>query len=142
VSPQRCCERYIELFENLTPDRLHELTPLLSDQVHFRDPFNDVRGPAAVRRVLEDMFERTQQARFRVTHRTLDGERAFLSWTFSARAPVLGNWSVEGVSVLQFDASGRICSHLDYWDSGLVYARLPLLGGLIRRLRRRLAAKC
>ncbi|NVK42318.1 MAG: nuclear transport factor 2 family protein [Oceanospirillaceae bacterium] len=140
MTPQVCCDRYIELFENLTPPRLDELSRLVSDEVHFRDPFNDVRGRAAMRRVLEDMFERTQQPRFRVSQRSVEGDRAFLAWTFSARAPVLGNWSVDGVSLLQFDGAGRVASHLDYWDSGRLYARLPLLGCLIRRLRRRLSA--
>ncbi|GGO79754.1 hypothetical protein GCM10011348_14860 [Marinobacterium nitratireducens] len=141
MTVDECCNRYIELFENLTPDRLGDLAALLSQDVRFRDPFNDVHGVPAMLRVLEDMFERTENPAFSVTHYCIDGERAYLNWRFSARVPVLGDWSVEGVSLLHFDRGGKVCAHLDYWDAGLLYARIPLLGWLIGRLRRRLAAK-
>lgn len=137
---QHNCARYVELFENLTPQRLDELAPLLTDEVRFCDPFNDVRGVAAVQAILADMFARTEAPRFRVLHWCVDGQQGYIRWHFSARVPLLGAWEVEGVSRLAFAPDGRIAEHLDYWDSGPVYERVPLLGRLVRMIRRRLAA--
>jgi len=39
------------------------------------------------------------------------------------------------------DAGGRVLRHVDHWDpAAQIYEREPLLGGLMRYLRRRLAA--
>ena len=41
---------------------------------------------------------------------------------------------------MAFDGDGRVLSHLDHWDAGgQFYARLPVLGTLIRLVKRRLA---
>jgi hypothetical protein len=48
--------------------------------------------------------------------------------------------AIEGVSEVRFDAAELVVEHVDYWDpAAAVYERLPLLGGVLRGLRRRLA---
>jgi hypothetical protein len=138
MTAYQTCARYVALFETLTPQTIAQLEPLLSEQVRFRDPFNDVCGFAAVQRLLDDMFERTRDPRFEVSHWSLDGQCGYVLWTFSAGLPVLGPWQVEGVSRLTFDDQGRISSHIDYWDAGGLYEKVPLLGRVIGLIRRRL----
>ncbi|WP_432698254.1 nuclear transport factor 2 family protein [Marinobacterium sp. YM272] len=137
---EQTLERYCELIDHLAPDRLDELQPLVTADIHFRDPFNDVTGWPAMRHVLEDMFEQCGEPRFRVSEQVLHGKQAYIRWVFEARLPVLGEFSAEGVSRLAFDHQGLISEHLDYWDSGPIYLRLPVIGGLLRRVYRRIAA--
>ena len=49
-------QRYREYLENLSPGSLVELATSLTEDVHFKNPFNDVRGVAAMRRVFQHMF--------------------------------------------------------------------------------------
>ncbi len=140
MTPAQTCARYVTVFESLTPETIAQLEPLLSASVHFRDPFNDVRGLAGVRQVLEDMFRRASRPGFKVQHWTVDGDRGYILWTFSASLPGLGPWQVDGVSRLVFDEDGRIARHVDYWDAGSLYEKLPLVGGLIRLIKRRMGA--
>ncbi|MFM2059344.1 MAG: hypothetical protein RLY71_3729, partial [Pseudomonadota bacterium] len=45
---------------------------------------------------------------------------------------------IRGCTHFQFGADGRVTLHRDYWDAAEeLYAKLPLLGGLMRLLRRR-----
>lgn len=45
---------------------------------------------------------------------------------------------IHGGSHLQLDPSGRILVHRDYWDAAEeLYEKLPLIGALMRWLRRR-----
>ena len=69
--------------------------------------------------------------------------QAFVTWDFVfayRRGAPAGLQTVRGASHLQYDAQGRITMHRDYWDAAEeLYEKLPLLGLLMRWLRRRLA---
>ena len=42
-----------------------------------------------------------------------------------------------GVSHVRFDKEGRIVFHQDFWDAGVIYERLPVIGFFIRWLKKR-----
>lgn len=136
---ENVCQGYLELFTHLTPERIPEFSRWVSRDVHFRDPFNDVRGISKMQAILHDMFERSGDPRFNVLEYRLAGDTAFVRWRFSARLPLLGDMHVEGVSRLQFDNQGLISEHLDYWDSAPIYLKLPLIGALLRGIKGRMA---
>jgi hypothetical protein len=131
-------------FETLTPATLGELQAIYAAGAAFKDPFNDVQGLPAITRVFAHMFETLERPRFEV-RTTLAGEdEAFLTWDFLYRPKggVMGDMRVHGATYLRFDAEGRIVLHRDYWDAaGELYEKLPLLGGLMRLIRRRLSAR-
>lgn len=128
--------RYCHFFETLTPEGLWQLEALFEDEALFRDPFNRVRGPAAIRRIFEHMFRHWPHARFEVLESCAAGERAFLRWTF--RPDPSRDLIIEGLSRVEFAPGGQVSSHRDYWDSASeLYARLPLIGPPTRWLLRR-----
>lgn len=133
-------ERYCALFETLSPDTLEEMESLVTPGVHFRDAFHDVRGWPLARAVLLDLFRRCERPRFQILDRQLTDGCALMRWRFDARVPRLGWFSIEGMSRLQFDPSGRISEQLNFWDSSPFFLRLPVVGRLLRRIRSRLAA--
>src|SRR3546814_1664346 len=48
-------ERYLRFLAGLTPESLDGLDGLVCDDVHFRDPFRDVRGRAALKAIFHDV---------------------------------------------------------------------------------------
>lgn len=133
-------ERYRQYLETLTPETLSELSEYVSENVRFKDPFNDVRGLDAMTAVLQDMFENVDGIRFRVARIAGDTEGCLMTWHFEG---TLGGkpWAFEGSSAIRFTADGRVSEHIDYWDAaGALYERLPVIGWLLSRLRRRLAS--
>jgi len=47
---------------------------------------------------------------------------------------------VAGVSRVVLADDGRVSEHIDYWDAaGELYSQFPVIGGLMRWLRRRLS---
>lgn len=142
TDPAASLARYAAAFEQLTPERLDALAALFAPTARFKDPFNDVRGRAAVRAVFAHMFEQLDEPRFEVTAQALDGAVALLHWRFRFRLRGAARARcIEGMSRVQFDAQGLVSEHVDHWDPAeQVYAGLPLLGALLRWLRRRLSA--
>lgn len=126
--------RWADFFENLTPDSLDRIGDLCSQDVRFRDPFNDHTGTDAVRQVFVSMFETVDEPSFTVQRIAVDEDTAFLSWSFTFRRKGSAKpWLIEGVSEVRFDESGMVKEHLDHWDaSQQFYAKLPLIGRFIR----------
>lgn len=136
----RPANAYLRFFETMTPATIHELAHVVTVDVRFTDPFNDVVGVDAMRRVLAKMFEDVEEPRFQVTHAVDAGDGVCLvRWMFRCR--FRGRpWQVPGMSELHLASDGRVAVHIDHWDSGRhFYARLPLIGTLIRFIRRRCA---
>lgn len=128
---------YCAFYESLTPDRLGALDQLLAPDVRFTDPFNDVSGVPAVRRVFEHMFRQCADARFQVLHTAVAGQSGYIQWHFHC-----GAVKVEGVSRVSFDDDGRVRRHVDYWDPARqLYETVPVIGGVMRFIRRRLSAE-
>ena len=129
--------RLIERFETLSPADLGRLGQFYAEDARFRDPFQEVRGVAAIAAVYRHMFDTLEAPRFVVRDALVDGERCFLTWDFEyalRRGPVQ---RVHGGSLLHLGADGRIAEHLDYWDASALYETLPLLGAPMRWLRAR-----
>lgn len=133
---------YLAAFEAITPDRLADFDDLVADEIRFRDPFNDVVGRNAFRRVLEKMFADLDDVRFEILRTATDGEVAFALWRFEGRMRHSGRRvRFEGMSELHVDADGRIAAHIDHWDASTqLYAKLPGLGRIIRWIRGRIGA--
>lgn len=134
-------DAYIRFYETLTLQTVGELRTLVTPDVHFRDPFNDVQGVAGYERVLTKMFEDLDTPRFEIAHAVLDGSVGYLKWRFVFRVKRGRERAIVGMSELHFDADGRVARHVDYWDAAAqVYEHLPVLGFILRRIRRRIAA--
>jgi steroid delta-isomerase len=129
-------------WEELTRERVGAIDTVYAADAYFRDPFNEVRGIAELRRIFEHMYENLDEPRFRITETIREGDRAVLIWDFDFRVK---KWqpgvtqTIHGLSVVRFAADGRVNYHRDYWDAaGELYAKLPLVGPLMRYLARKM----
>lgn len=136
---------YLAVMAALTADTVAELRHLVSDDVRYSDPFNELRGADAFLRVSHRMFEDCIEPRFTMLDAATAGPTAYVRWRMTfrpRRRPGSAPWAIEGVSEIRFAADGRVTAHIDHWDAASqVYARVPLLGWVLRRLRRRLSVE-
>ena len=140
---QQAVKAYVSFLEEISLETLPRLNEHCSQDVRFRDPFNDVTGIASYRAVLEKMFRDVEQPRFEVAGWAMSRHIAYLRWDFTFTTRKKGNnWFVEGMSEVHFDNEGRVSAHLDHWDSGeQFYARLPIVRHIIHFIRNRVSAK-
>ena len=130
----------IDWFENLSPETLDELPRFYATDAEFKDPFNEVCGTEAIKKIFRHMFAQVEQPRFVVGSRFNGDDGVMLLWDFHfrTRAPLPQNaMTARGATHLRFGASGKIVRHRDYWDAAEeLYAKLPLLGFVMRGLQR------
>ncbi|NJD23852.1 MAG: nuclear transport factor 2 family protein [Betaproteobacteria bacterium] len=137
-------DELIDFYHDLTPESVARFPEFYSADAWFKDPFNEVRGIAAIQRIFSHMFTQVDEPRFVVTERVVDAGGAMLVWELGFRVRLWGKGQAQvmrGVSHLKFAADGKVCYHRDYWDTGEeLYMKLPGLGTLMRGLRRALSA--
>jgi ketosteroid isomerase-like protein len=134
--------RVVAFYEGLREADLARLAEIYAPDARFKDPFNEVRGIEPIRAIFEHMFRTLRAPRFVVHEALAQHDQAFLSWDFRFAArrgtPEI---TIRGATHLRFGADGRITEHRDYWDAAEeLYEKLPLLGPLMRWLKRRASA--
>lgn len=136
-------DRLVRYWETLSPETVARIAEVYAPDASFRDPFNDVRGEAALRRIFLHMYEQLDEPRFTIVETILEGRGAVLLWDFDFR---MKGWKpavprrIHGASHVRFGDDGRVTEHRDYWDAaGELYVHLPMVGPLMRFLARRLA---
>ena len=135
--------RVVSFYETLSRASLGRLGEVYAGSARFKDPFNEVDGTGPITGIFEAMFEHLEAPRFRVLDAVGDARRACLVWVFDFQNPRLDGGrpqQIRGASWLEFDHEGRVTLHRDYWDAAEeLYEKLPVVGALMRWLRRRIA---
>jgi hypothetical protein len=132
-------QQVVNFFETLTAESLPKIGQVYAADAHFKDPFNEVRGLAPITRIFEHMFAQVANPRFVVTLQMAQGNDAFLTWNFLFRMKrdSADEHCIRGATHLRFNSCGLVDLHRDYWDAAEeLYEKLPLLGALMRLLKR------
>lgn len=155
-SPHDCVARATDWFARLTRESLDSIGEVYAPDAHFKDPFNDVKGVDRIRAIYLHMFENLIDPRFEIIQtieqitsstglqvRAPDQQghvHAFVAWQFKFEWHGQ-TFDIPGGTRFLFDGFGLIADHVDYWDvaAGL-YEKLPIIGALLRMLRKRMAA--
>ena len=135
--------RIAQAYTALSRDNLAVLMACYASDARFVDPFNDVQGHAAIEAIFRHMFEVLHAPRFTITAIVTEGDQAFLIWDFHFQRQAGGApWHIHGTTHLVLDEQGHVRLHRDYWDAANeLYAKWPLLGGLMRWLARQLRTR-
>ena len=139
MNHEESLQQLIRFFEKIDTGSVGQLAQVYSEDVFFKDPFNEVRGLPDVVQIFSHMFEQVDNPRFVVTNHVLQGDQAFLTWDFLFRMKRFSTAEqcIRGATHLRFGPDGKANFHRDYWDAAEeLYEKLPLLGSLMRGLKR------
>jgi hypothetical protein len=136
-------ERLISFYENMSPESVANVTDVYTADAYFKDPFSEFNGVGKIEEIMRQVYRKVRDPRFVVRGWSGTDYDGFVVWDMHFRSRFMrggGEQTIHGVSHIRFDVSGKVSYHRDYWDTGEeLYAKLPLLGWLIRRLRRTMA---
>ena len=132
---------YKNIFENLSIDGLSSLKNILSEEIIFIDPFNNVKGQNKFIMIFFEMFNKVKNPKFFVSDYSisvcsLDKKIGYMNWEFSGEFKSNNKkFKIRGMSEIHFDDSGKVLRHEDHWDSlsQLIY-KLPRIGFIIKWL--------
>jgi len=110
-------------------------------KVTFKDPFNVVEGIVPVYEIFTHMYQNLDNPRFVINEYVENNYVAYVKWEFifTFKGEKKEN-SFEGVSRLQMNTAGKVVSHVDFWDAAEhMYEKMPLIGTLLRFIKRKIA---
>lgn len=134
-----------ELYLQFDPTMLDNLSDVYAENIYFCDPLHEVSGLWELRRYFAAAMEGLEECRFEFHHSLeLPGRgEAVLFWTMHYRHRKLAGGkllSLPGNSHVRF--AEKVHYHRDYYDVGaMLYEKLPLVGAVIRHIKRGLGTK-
>lgn len=141
MNTRQATDNLATFFETLSPQSVAQLHTIYDAQARFKDPFNEVQGLPEIEKIFRHMYVTLEQPHFVVTGQLVDGTQAFLTWEFRFRFKRFDTTTlqaVRGASHVVFNEQGLVTVHRDYWDAAEeLYEKLPVLGGLMRWLKKR-----
>lgn len=141
MNARQATDQLVTFFETLSPQSVDDLHRVYEAQARFKDPFNEVQGVAEIERIFRHMYVALDQPHFVITGHVVDGVQAFLTWEFRFRFKRFDTTTlqaVRGASHVLFNEQGLVTMHRDYWDAAEeLYEKLPVLGGVMRWLKKR-----
>ena len=136
-------QRFSNYYSELTVDSPQQLGQLYRDDIEFCDPAHCVSGLAELRNYFTATMQGVELCAFDISDIKESGDSAFVTWTMRLQHPKLNGGrliSVPGVSHVRFDQE-LIFYHRDYFDLGaMLYENVPVLGGLIRGIKKRMSS--
>jgi len=134
---------FIDVYNGLTLGNLDTLEQIHSVEISFQDQVHSIHGLKELTIYFAKLYRTVSSVKFELTNILAHDNDALIERNLSLSHPKLSNGKVilvEGTRSLTFDQDGKVCHRRDYLDLGaMVYECFPLLGSLIRYLKRRLA---
>lgn len=116
------------------------LNEIYSDNVLFIDPIHRISGIENLKSYFKKLDSNLIEGSFRFIDESIRDNTAYLQWEMNLRLKrPRKNVKASGISVLTVEQ--KITSHRDYFDAGeLFYENIPVLGSIIRSIKKKMAS--
>lgn len=135
-------ERFTDIYLKLDRDHLDLLDQIYSDDITFIDPAHQINGLTGLKEYFSKLYQNISHIDFFFESTIMEDQQVTIAWVMEFSHPRLANnqtISINGCSWLIFDAQGKAVYHRDYFDLGaMLYEQLPVLGHIVRSIKRRL----
>jgi hypothetical protein len=142
VEEAAAVERFRAFYKTFTADAIRDgLRTLYAPDAYVADPLKTVVGLEAIEKYFLDSTETFDECRFDIEDPAQVGGDYFFPWTMHLILTRARDEPIEaiGVTHVRFNRDGQVVFHQDYWDAaGSIYEQLPIIGGVLRRIRARM----
>jgi hypothetical protein len=134
-------EQFIRLYQDLDKSNIDSIDSIYAPEIQFNDPFHQVDGLINLKAYFYQLYINVESIDFTFGESLSDNDNHFIQWTMTLKHPKLNggkSFAVQGASLLKVNSDQQIIFHRDYFDAGvMLYEQLPILGGLVKLIKRR-----
>lgn len=134
-------EKFVDFYKDLGMHSIAKLKGIYHTDVVFIDPVGKHTGLAHVEYYFTHLLNTTESCTFTVTQMLSNNNIAMAKWQMVMRHPKIGAGKeivLDGTSELVIK-NDKIIQQTDFYDLGcMIYEHIPLLGNIIRYIKRRM----
>lgn len=135
--------KIVNAFNKFNPEKIEVLDQFYDPETVFQDPAVKLQGLNQLKKYYAAVYRNVKSIHFEFHDVQKTPTSYFAIWTMTLSASGLNSgkkFSVEGISILEFNKKELVTFHRDYVDLGaMVYEKLPILGKLIKVVKKQLA---
>jgi len=136
---QEAIERFTAFYRVFSVEtvRAHVRT-VYADGAYFRDGYREVEGLDNIEAYFLKSAETVHTAGFDIQDVAVHEGNYYFRWVMDLTTKRWKNEPITtvGMSHVRFDRGGKVTFHQDYWDTSVVYEKIPVMGSVIRWIRR------
>jgi len=133
-------ERFSYLLANFTEDTIRRYVRVLyAPNAYYRDSFTEKQGVENIETYFIEGTRTMDELAFDLQDVAVHDGNYYFRWItqFSQKGKKDDVIHLPGVSHVRFDKEGRVIFEQDFWDAGVIYERLPIIGSFIRWLKKK-----
>jgi steroid Delta-isomerase len=138
---KRAIAKFTEFYRVFSEQSIRKgVRDLYGSNAYFRDGFREVQGIEAIESYFIGSTQPVSECTFDIKDVAVHAGDYYFRWTMDLtlkRSPDDKLHTV-GMSHVRFDPTGKITFHQDYWDTSIVYEKIPVLGSIISWIRSRI----
>lgn len=107
---------------------------LYAQEAFFKDGYKEVKGVDAIETYFIATTKAIASCTFDITDVSVHEGNYYFRWIMKLKLNRDKDNPIEqvGMSHVRFASDGKIIFHTDYWDTSVVFERLPVIGSIIR----------
>jgi hypothetical protein len=131
--------RFQATYQDLSvADLSDRIAATYAETLFFNDTLHSFHDRGALQAYMSKVSQQVDSSSIEVHQVVIDGADVFLRWRMHFASASMESNSI-GMSHLRFNRDGEVILHQDFWDSGHgLYAHLPVVGFMVRRVRQML----
>lgn len=135
-------EHFLSTYKILKRDNLHLLEEIYAPDIRFIDPAHEIVGLEQLTTYFKALYANVESIDFLFHDQVTEGDKGYVQWDMTFRHSRFSagkSIAVPGTTYVRFHPDGKVFYHRDYFDLGaMLYENLPLFGGFVKRIKRRL----
>jgi hypothetical protein len=134
-------ERFVALYTTYTEANVRRhVRDLYAQNAYYRDSFTEMHGVENIESYLIQGTHIMHNLTFDLQDVAVHDGNYYFRWItrFSQKRKKDEVTHLPGVSHVRFNKEGKIIFHQDFWDAGVIYEQLPIVGFFIRCLKKRM----
>jgi limonene-1,2-epoxide hydrolase len=134
-------ELFASLYAAFTEDNIRRyVRDLYAQNAYYRDGFAEVQGVENIESYLIEGAQTIYELSFDLQDVAVHDGNYYFRWItqFSLKRKKDEAIHLTGMSHVRFNKEGRIIFHQDFWDTGVIYESLPIIGCIIRWLKQKM----
>jgi hypothetical protein len=138
---KKALQRFRNFYAEYSVEAIREgVREVYADDAWFGDPFHIVEGIDDIEHYFLVMAEPVETCTFTVDSIDRSGKDYFARWTMELESKAAKGEVIRtiGISHVRYNAEGKVVFQQDYWDTGAMLERLPIVGYWTRLVKSRI----